>query len=244
MIRLFVPSGFLLYTVDMQNNFKAGAIIVAAGESRRMQGLDKILAPLGGKPTLAWSLAAFQECPRIDKIVIVNSPQNLEPVRCLAVDNHWSKVVEVCLGGKRRQDSVAAGLKVLGECEWVVIHDGARPFVTQDLIINGLEAARETGAAVAAVPVVDTIKLAGNDRIVVETPPRANLWAAQTPQVFRMAIIEEAYRRLREDVTDDASLVERLGYKVKLYMGSYNNIKITDPHDLALAEALAKEHGS
>ena len=208
-----------------------------------MNGIDKVLAPLGGKPVLAWSIEALQQSSQVDFIAVVNSEKNLEPVRCLALERKWNKVKEVCLGGKRRQDSVAAGLKVLGECAWVIIHDGARPLLTQDLIERGLEAAQETGAAVAAVPVADTIKLAGEDRIVIETPQRSNLWAAQTPQVFRFAIIEEAYRKLKEDVTDDASLVEQLGFKVKLYMGSYDNIKITTPRDLEIAELLIKEHG-
>ncbi len=175
--------------------------------------------------------------------MLVNSQRNMEPVQCLAVEQKWTKVAEVCIGGKRRQDSVAAGLKLLGECEWVIIHDGARPLLTQELIERGLEAARETGAAVAAVPVIDTIKLAGNDHIVIETPPRPNLWAVQTPQIFRFAIIKEAYQQAKGDVTDDAMLVEQTGNKVKLYMGSYDNIKITTPRDLAIAELLLKEHG-
>jgi len=117
----------------------------------------------------------------------------------------------------------------------VVIHDGARPLVTGDLIEHGIEAARETGVAVAAVPVTDTIKVAGEDRVVQQTPLRRNLWAVQTPQVFRFDIITEAYHRAKGEVTDDASLVEQLGYKVKLYMGSYDNIKVTTPNDLVLA---------
>jgi 2-C-methyl-D-erythritol 4-phosphate cytidylyltransferase len=110
------------------------------------------------------------------------------------------------------------------------------------LIEQGLAEAGETGAAVAAVPVTDTIKVAGDDRIVHQTPPRQNLWAVQTPQVFRYPIIAEAYQRARGDVTDDASLVEQAGYKVKLYMGSYDNIKITTPDDLILAEVLWQKH--
>jgi 2-C-methyl-D-erythritol 4-phosphate cytidylyltransferase len=108
--------------------------------------------------------------------------------------------------------------------------------------MRGLEAARETGAAATAVPVTDTIKVAGDDRIVQETPPRDRLWTVQTPQVFRFAIISEAYRQAKDEVTDDASLAEALGYKVKLYPGSYDNIKITTPDDLALAEILWHKH--
>ena len=222
---------------------RVGAIIVAAGESRRMNGVDKILTSLGGKPVLAWSIEALQQSPDIDRIVVVNSQKNLEPVQCLVLDQKWSKVADVCLGGLRRQDSVAAGLKMLGNVEWVVIHDGARPLLSQDLIERGLAAARETGAAIAAVPVTDTIKLAGDDQVVIETPPRANLWSVQTPQIFRLADIKEAYQQAQGDVTDDAALVEQTGHKVKLYMGSYDNIKLTNPRDLKIAELLIKEHG-
>lgn len=226
----------------MSNAAKVCAIIVAAGESSRMNGIDKVLALLGGKPVLAWSIEALQQSPSIDRIVIVNSQKNLEPVRCLTAESKWTKVVEVCLGGKRRQDSVAAGLKLFEFCDWILIHDGARPLITQDLIERGLEAAKETGAAIAAVPVVDTIKLAGDDKTIIETPPRSHLWAAQTPQIFRFDLIKEAYQRVRDDVTDDASILEQLGHKVKLFMGSYDNLKITTPRDLALAEALLEEH--
>ena len=131
-----------------------------------------------------------------------------------------------------------AGLEALGKCDWVVIHDGARPMVTTDLIDRGLKAARETGAAVAAVPVTDTIKVAGEDRIVQYTPSRENLWAVQTPQVFSYKTITEAYKQVTGNATDDASLVEKAGYQVKLYQGSYDNVKVTTPDDLALVKFL------
>jgi len=222
------------------SKIKVGVIIVAAGESQRMKGVDKIMAPLGGKPVLAWSIEAFEECPEVERIILVNSEKHLGPVKCLKIDRKWTKVADVCTGGQRRQDSVAAGLKMLGRCEWVIIHDGARPLVSRDVIERGLQAVKETGAAVAAVPVTDTIKAAGKDLTVIETPPRSHFWAVQTPQIFRYAIIEEAYRQAKSDATDDAMLVERIGGKVKLYMGSYDNIKITTPHDLAVAEYLIK----
>ncbi len=222
---------------------KVGAIIVAAGESRRMGGVDKVLALLAGKPILARVVDAFESCDSVTQIVVVVSKQSLDRCQQLVAEEGWSKMTEVCPGGRRRQDSVVAGLSRLSHCDWVVIHDGARPLVTVDMINRGLEAARETGAAVAAVPVKDTIKVAGNDRIVHQTPPRQNLWAVQTPQVFRFDIIAEAYRQAKGEVTDDASLVEQLGYRVKLYMGSYDNIKVTTPDDLALAEVLWQKQG-
>jgi len=219
------------------------AIIVAAGESRRMGGVDKAFALLAGKPVLARAVDAFQKCGSVQQVVLVVNEQNLERCRQLVAESGWSKVTDVCPGGERRQDSVAAGLSHLSHCDWVVIHDGARPLVTADLIERGLKAARETGAAVAAVPVTDTIKVGGDDRTVHQTPPRRNLWAVQTPQVFGFGIITEAYRQAKGEVTDDASLVEQSGYKVKLYMGSYANIKVTAPDDLALAEILWQKQG-
>ena len=225
------------------NRQKVGAVIVAAGSSRRMGGMDKVLALLAGKPVLAWAVDAFQKCGSVYQVVLVVNEQNLERCRQLVAESGWSKVTGVCPGGERRQDSVAAGLSHLSHCNWVVIHDGARPLVTVDLIDRGLEAAGETGAAVAAVPVIDTIKVAGDDRIVHQTPPRQNLWAVQTPQVFRINIITEAYQRAKGEVTDDASPVEQLGYRVKLYMGAYDNIKVTTPDDLALAEVLWQKQG-
>ena len=222
---------------------KVGAVITAAGESQRMGEVDKMFALLGGEPVLVRVVEVFQGCDLIDQIVLVVSKQSLKKCRELVVDQGWFKVVDTCPGGERRQDSVAAGLKRLEDCHWIVIHDGARPLVTEDLIRRGLEEAEETGAATAAVPVTDTIKVAGDDRLVQYTPLRHNLWAVQTPQVFRFDIITQAHRRVKAEVTDDASLVEQLGYKVKLYMGAYDNIKITTPDDLALAEVWQQKHG-
>ena len=221
---------------------KVAGIIVAAGDSQRMGGIDKMFVPLGGRPFLARVIDTFEACKIIDQIIVVMNSKNIEHCRRLVALEKWPKVKDICLGGKQRQDSVAEGLKRLKYGEWVVIHDGARPLVTVDLIERGIEAAKETGAAVAAVPVTDTIKVAGAGDIVRQTLPRQNLRAIQTPQVFRIDVIQNTYRHVFGDVTDDASLVEKAGYKVKLYMGSYDNIKITTPDDLAMAEALWKEH--
>lgn len=233
----------MLYNQVMSAKTKVGAVIVAAGGSQRMGGVDKVMALLGGEPVLARTIDAFQNSSSIDQIVIVLSEQNLEPGKRLIAERGWSKVTEVCLGGRRRQDSVVAGLSRLKDCHWVVIHDGVRPLLTEDLIDRGLAEAEATGAAVAAVPVTETIKVVGDDRIVHQTPPRQNLWAVQTPQVFRYPMIAEAYRQAKGEVPDDASLVEQLGYKVKLYIGAYDNIKITTPDDLALAEILWHKRG-
>ena len=237
----FIIKGKLGMKTNSQQ--KVGAVIVAAGRSQRMGRVDKMLALLGGKPILVRVVDTFQGCNLIDQIVIVLGKPNLKRCRQLIAEHGWAKVTDVCLGGRRRQDSVAAGLSQLNNCYWVVIHDGARPLLTDDLIRQGLTEAQETGAAAAAVPVTDTIKVAGDDRLVQQTPLRHNLWAVQTPQIFRFDIIAEAYRRAKGEVTDDASLVEQLGYRVKLYMGAYDNIKVTTPDDLVLAEILWQKRG-
>ena len=222
---------------------KTAAIIVAAGEGKRMGGMDKVLAMLDGESILLRATRPFQDCKLIDRIVVVVSGDKEQKCRRLVTGREWSKVSDVCIGGRRRQDSVAAGLQQLRDYEWVVIHDGARPLVTLDLIERGLEAARETGTAAAAVPVTDTIKEVNKEGMVSRTPPRQNLMAVQTPQVFRFDLIQIAHRQDCGDVTDDASLVENLGHRVKLYPGSYDNIKITTPADIILAEALLKKRG-
>ena len=219
---------------------KVSAIIVAAGDSQRMGGIDKMFAPIGGRPVLARVLDTFQNCKKIDQIIVVMSSKNIEHCRQLVAEEKWDKVTDIVVGGKRRQDSVAEGLKKFKEGEWVVIHDGARPLVKADLIERGLEAAKETGAAAAAVPVTDTIKFVKGSDIVLQTLPRQNLRAVQTPQVFRADVIQNTYKFTPGDFTDDAALVEKAGFKVKLYMGSYANIKITTPDDLAVAEVLLK----
>jgi len=205
-----------------------------------MGGVDKIFAPLLGKPLLVHSVDVFQGCPAIDQVVIVLSQDKIEAGRRLVRERNWCKVVGVCSGGARRQDSVREGLKRLSGCQWVVIHDGARPCLGVDLIEKGLEQARDSGAAIAAVPVSDTIKVVSPDAFVEQTPLRHSLWSVQTPQVFRFDIIDEAHRKARGEVTDDATLVEQLGYRVKVYPGSDTNIKVTTPEDLALAEAILR----
>ena len=222
---------------------KVGAIIVAAGSSKRMGNIDKIFAEVGGIPILARSVDVFDKCPFVDEIAIVLGEFNIDRGRTLVAEWGWSKVVAVCLGGERRQDSVQEGLKRLPGCQWVVIHDGARPFVRADLIERGLAEAQASGAAVCAVPVTDTIKVVGPDSYVIETPRRESLWMVQTPQIFRFDIIERAHQQAEGEVTDDATLVERLGYRVKIYMGSYDNIKVTTSQDLVLAEILLEERG-
>ncbi len=218
---------------------KLGVVIVAAGTSQRMVGINKLFVSLGGKPLLAWSVDTCQRCGLIKQIVLVLNDKDLARGRKLKDERGWVKVI-LCPGGVRRQDSVKEGLKRIRDCDLVMIHDGARPFLTLDLIEDGLKIVGETGAAVAAVPVKNTVKLATDGRLVEETLQRDKLWAAQTPQMFNFNVIMRAYDDLSTEVTDDATAVERLGHKVQLYMGDYKNIKVTTTEDLALARIIAK----
>ncbi len=205
-----------------------------------MDGVDKIFAAVAGKPVLWQVLQIFQGCGVVDQAVVVLNEASVERGLRLVEEGKFSKVVAVCAGGQRRQDSVAEGLKRLDGCSWVVIHDGARPCLTVDLVEQGLREARLTGAAIAAVPLKETVKVVDSEGVIASTPRREILWAAQTPQIFRFDLITEAHRMVDGEVTDDASLVEALGHKVKVYMGSYDNIKVTTPEDLALAETILR----
>jgi 2-C-methyl-D-erythritol 4-phosphate cytidylyltransferase len=219
---------------------KLGAIIVAAGKSRRMEGVDKLFAPLGGKPLLAWSVDACQDSSLIRQIVLVMKEKDLSRGQKLKEQRAWSKV-ELCAGAALRQDSVRAGLRVMHDCDWVLVHDGARPFLTSHLIEHGLNVVQKVGAAVAAVPVKDTVKLVAGASMIGKTLERDRLWAAQTPQIFSLDAITRAYQNLDAKVTDDAAAVEILGQKVQLYMGDYRNIKVTTIEDLALARIIARK---
>jgi 2-C-methyl-D-erythritol 4-phosphate cytidylyltransferase len=205
-----------------------------------MAGVNKLFVSLDEKPLLAWSVDFCQKCDLVWQTVLVLNDKHLARGERLKQERGWFKVT-LCPGGARRQDSVREGLGKISGCDWVMIHDGARPFLTQNLIEDGLKIAEESGAAVAAVPVKDTIKLSTDGRMVRETLQRDTLWAAQTPQIFSFDMIIRAYENLAAEVTDDAAAMECLGYTVQLYMGDYRNIKVTTPEDLALARIIAGE---
>ena len=219
---------------------RVGAIIAAAGDSRRMGEVDKILASLNGRPLIAYSLQVLNDYPDVEAIVLVMSHHNVEEGRRLVRENGWHKVTEVCAGGVRRQDSVRRGIERLPDTEWTLVHDGARPCIDYETVARGLVEARESGAAVAAVPLKDTVKSAGPDRIVTQTLTRDGLWAVQTPQVFKTELLAQAHREVSQDVTDDASMVEIIGATVRIFTGSYDNIKVTSPEDMPIVEAILK----
>ncbi len=218
----------------------AYAIVVAAGRSERMGGVDKVLAPLVGRPLLAWTLAAFKQCDAIERVVVVASEASLDRVDALVREWRFTKVTDIVPGGATRQASVRAGIDAAPGAAIVAVHDAARPLVTPELIARGVQLARATGAALCAIPSRDTVKDV-EDRIVRATPERARMWLAQTPQVFDRALLLEAHERATDDATDDAALVEALGRDVHVYEGAASNVKITTPDDMIIAEALLRD---
>ena len=226
---------------------RVNAVIVAAGEGKRMGGnVPKVFLPLGGRPLILHTLSRFA-ASQVRRVILVAAAQELS--RCeqwIRSDPELSGLDwTLQAGGPRRQDSVSRGLERLDDdCEIVIIHDGARPLVSPGLIDRCVEAAGREGAVVVSIPVRDTIKIVSESRRVQSTPPRDSLREIQTPQAFRVEIIREAHLQAdREGIeaTDDAMLVERLGKSVTLLEGERTNIKITTPEDFLLAEALIRE---
>ena len=223
----------------------AYAVVLAAGASTRMEGVDKIFAPILGIPALARTLAAFQSSAVIDEILVVTRSDQIAQVGELCKTYALDKVRLVVRGGDSRLASALIGVgEVRRDAELIAIHDGARPLVSLKVIEDAVMRAAECGAAVPAVPVSDTVKI-GVDGYIWETPRRDTLFSAQTPQVFQAELIKAALTRCREsgvEVTDDASAVEQLGMRVALTAGDRQNIKLTTQEDLLLAEAiLARE---
>ncbi len=243
------------------------AIVLAAGRGRRMgSSIQKQYMQLAGQPLICHTLRAFEKSP-VDDIILVCGSGEVDYCRTQIVDVcGFTKIRAIVCGGAERYDSVYEGLKAAAGCDYVLIHDGARPCVTDAVIRAAIDGARQYGACVIAVPVKDTIKVADADGFAVETPPRSSLWAMQTPQAFAYSLVYEAYQRFLDPaadqrgsaviapggrlsaVTDDAMVVERMtGVKVRLIRGSYENIKVTTPEDLAVAEVflshLSQEFG-
>lgn len=227
---------------------RCSVIVVAAGSGKRMGGsVPKQLRPLQGRSVLYYTLAAFQRASCVDEIVLVTAEDLIdfcytELIEPFALD----KVTKVIAGGKERYDSVRAGLAACGNTDLVMVHDGVRPFVTEDMLLRGIACAKQYGCAVAAVPAKDTVRIADADGRVIETPAREQVRNIQTPQIFYRAELLEAYERLKPEelqgITDDAMIMERSGMRASyLFEGDYRNLKLTTPEDLLIAEGILME---
>lgn len=229
------------------NKIFVSVVVVAAGNGTRMKmDKKKQYLKVNGERVLSRTLKAFDKSDLIDEIILVVNGDEIFFCKSEIIrEKNISKVHSIVAGGTDRQESVYNGLKEVNpQSSIVLIHDGARPFVDEATIENCIGGAMDFGAVCAAVPVKDTIKTSDGQGFIETTPDRDTLWAVQTPQAFKLPLILKAHEKALEDCfrgTDDAVLVERLGEKVKLVMGSYNNIKITTQEDLVFAEAIADE---
>lgn len=222
------------------------AVIVAAGKGKRMgTEISKQFLPLCGKEILAHTVEKFEKAACIRDIILVTGGDALQDVRQMVQEYGWKKIISVTEGGKERQDSVFLGLQqVPQDTEIVLIHDGVRPFVTEEILERSIAAAKETGGCVAGVPAKDTIKVCDAEGFAIATPNRSTLRQIQTPQTFRRKEILTAYEKAKADGflgTDDASVAEHSGFPVRVIMGSYSNIKITTKEDLLIGAAFLKE---
>lgn len=222
---------------------KYTAIVLAAGVGKRMNSkIQKQYMLLGGKPVLFYALDAFEKS-RVDEIILVVGKGEIEYCRKEIVEKYkFHKVTKIVEGGKERYHSVYEGLKAMDTADYVLIHDGARPFLNQQILKRTMEAVKQYQACVVGMPVKDTIKITTEDGFSKETPERKHVWMIQTPQCFSYPLIFDAYEKMlrNEDatITDDAMVLEKVkGLPVKMVEGSYRNIKITTPEDLLVAEA-------
>lgn len=233
----------------MENENKCVAIVLAAGQGKRMHSdVPKQYLLIREKPVLYYSLKTFQDSP-IDRIILVTSENDIDYCRQCIVERYgFDKVTDIVAGGKERYHSVYEGIKAAGACDYLFIHDGARPFVTKEILDRAYRCVTEYDACVIGVPVKDTVKIADENGFAASTPKRDLVWMIQTPQVFSYQLIKDAYTLLIEKenqilsqgirITDDAMVVEAFtDKKVKLVEGSYENIKITTPEDLKIAES-------
>jgi 2-C-methyl-D-erythritol 4-phosphate cytidylyltransferase len=220
------------------------AIIVAGGSSQRM-GFDKLLALLDGRPVLAHSIAAFEQTESVSDIILVGRAERLPDIEAMVRNEGFQKVSAVIAGGRRRQDSVRHGLVRVGVvAEFVAVHDAARPLVRPDLVERTFQAARTHGGAACAAPVIDTLKRADDALVVTGGVERENLFAVQTPQIFRRDLLLKAYAAVLAagvEVTDEISAVERSGGKVVLVPNETANFKVTYPADLPFAEIILRQ---
>ena len=226
---------------------KFAAIVLAAGSGRRMGStIQKQYLSLAGKPVLYYSLKAFEESS-VDYVILVTGAGEEAYCRKEIIERYGiTKVTGIVPGGKERYHSVFAGLRAAAGADYVLIHDGARPLVSEDIILRSMETVRQCKACVVGMPVKDTIKVVDKDHVAVDTPNRKSLWQVQTPQTFSYDLIYHAYQKIlqqeNETITDDAMVFDMVtGQNVKVIEGSYRNIKITTPEDMMIAEMYLKQ---
>lgn len=220
-------------------------IVLAAGQGKRMKaGKNKQFIELEGKPVIIHTLSVFEADPWCSEIKLVINEKEKDIFTELLTQYPIQKVKEMVIGGEERQDSVYNGLTSLQSAEIVLVHDGARPFISREVIHNLVEKASEDGAAIVGVPVKDTIKRVSAAGVVEQTVERSSLWSIQTPQAFRYLILKEAHEKAKTENylgTDEASLVERINVPVHIVQGEYENFKLTTPEDLILAKAFLQK---
>ena len=222
---------------------RTAAVVLAAGSGKRMgTAVHKQYLLIKDRPVIYYTLQAFEDS-EVDEVILVTGADEVDYCRKEIVEAYrFKKVRDVVAGGKERYDSVYEGLKALSGCDYVLIHDGARPLISRTLINANINCVQETKACITAVPAKDTIKVADDNGYVADTPDRSRLWQIQTPQSFSYALVLEAYRKREEamdgTMTDDAMVVEKyISHPIRLLKGDYRNIKITTPEDLVIAEA-------
>ena len=227
----------LQFSTVKENVGEFPVVIVAAGSSLRMQGVSKQFTSLCGVPTIVHTLLAFQNSPKISKIILVTKSDFINEVQLLANKYMISKLTDIVEGGATRQESVNCGLNCLIDERFVLIHDGARPLVSGDVISRVCDALNDADGVICAVKVKDTIKKVDDNGTVLETIPREALYSVQTPQGVNLEKYRQAVSLVDVSLfTDDASILEAAGYKVKIVEGDYKNIKITTPDDIGIAE--------
>ena len=225
------------------DNQRVSAILLAAGKSTRMNGIDKLLYPLASIPTICWSLRTLETSSLVDNIVLVLPKDRNSEIELISKKASPRKLTTICNGGTSRFQSALKGLVATGPgYRWALIHDGARPFISKELIKRGLAVARAKGSAIAALPATDSVKVCDDDRRIVDERPRTKMWLAQTPQICEFSMLLEAYQRqlpCHDGFTDEASVLHAAGFQPHVFEGSPTNFKLTTQADIELAQDIA-----
>lgn len=229
----------------MQSKNSICALIMAAGDASRMGGKPKQFLEICNKSVLIRTLSAFERTERVDSIVVVTKNDFFDEITREAKANSITKFKFCVCGGNSRMESVLCGMNAVGNCDFVLVHDCARPLVSKDTVNRVIDAMINNGAAICAVPIKDTVKFVAKDGFVEATPDRSSVWCVQTPQGFKTEMLKSALEAVNDlsKYTDDSSVVEASGHKVYTVMGDYTNIKITTPDDIITAEQILRARG-